>query len=219
MSQPFVDSSSKDWATPIAPIPPPATVPVQSSTTETSNTGPYRTANDWTKGCRLTWIALNRTFAASKYSAAFFAILPSLYISGVMIAINVKLGGGGNNPMFVYQLQMVQALTQFFGIIAGFTYFFNLLAVISIMKRWPGVLSFCAWTQEVMEHFFVVSFIILLLLVGYISSLISAYRVDWNIIYGSFLSPLFACFFFAIISFALSASVSVAFRIQLSGVD
>jgi len=217
MSQPFVDSSSKDWATPIAPIPP-VSVPVQSSTAESSNTGPYRTANDWTKGCRLTWIALNRTFAASKYSAAFFAILPSLYISGVMIAINVKLGGG-NNPMFVYQLQIVQALTQFFGIIAGFTYFFNLLAVVSIFKRWPGLLSLCAWTQEVLEHFFVVSFIILLLLVGYISSLISLYRVDWNTIYMTILSPLFACFFFAIISFALSASVSVAFRIQLSGVD
>ena len=208
MSQ-FVESKGQDWATPVAPI-----APAAPATSEpVNNNGPYRSANDWTKGCRLTWTALNRTFAASKYSAVFFAILPSLYLSTVMIGINVKWG---NDTQLVLPLRLA---TQFFGVLAGFTYFFNILTSVAILKRWPGVLSFCAWTQEVIEHFFIVSFIILVLASGSLAAFFSSYRIDWNTIYLYILSPVFACFFFAVMAYSLSASVSVAFRRELSGLE
>ena len=48
-------------------------------------------ASDWLRSARRTWDAVTRLLASSRFSSAFFALLPSFYCIGVLIYINAQL--------------------------------------------------------------------------------------------------------------------------------
>jgi hypothetical protein len=115
---------------------------------------------------------------------------------------------------------IAQTLTSFFGIVAGFTYFFGILAAVSVWRSWPGMLSICSWTVEVVGHFFLVLFIILLLaassMFSYATNL-GGFPTYGHALYSAYLSLMVGILLPAVLLWGLSASVMAQRRIKLSG--
>ena len=141
-------------------------------------------ASDWLRSARKTWDAITRMLASSRFSSAFFALLPSLYAIGVLIYINVQLAkdlvactvsaaaaagiqvSRDNAYSFTtasYGLGLVvSSLTTLIGALTGVATAASLASLLAIWQKWPGVLSFWTWTAEVLKDWFIVTFAILL---------------------------------------------------------
>jgi len=143
--------------------------------------------SDWLRSVRKTWDAVTRMLASSRFSSAFFAALPSLYMFGVLIYANVQFSkdlsacfvaaGLAAEPASraeywvqlwsnLYSVTASNALTRsmntFVGALTGVACAASLASILAIWQKWPGVLSAWTWTVEVLKDWFIVTFAILL---------------------------------------------------------
>jgi len=197
-------------------------------------------ANDWLKPFRKTWESVTRLLASHRGSSAFFCLLPALYLSGVLIYISAQLandlciavslaipGDFSRRPRptvdevrasayGVAILSLVQSMISYIGAVAGVEITAAMLGLVAIWQKWPGVLSFVAWTVTVFEHFFIVLFISLLL--SWSSMFASFFQNTLNASFGSAtLSIVTGILLPAILVWQLSASVLTRQRMIFSG--
>ena len=139
-------------------------------------------ASDWLRSARKTWDAITRLLASSRFSSAFFALLPSLYAMGVLIYVNTQLAKDlvactvgaasaagvqvSSNAAYSFTTAnyglVVSSLTTLIGALTGVATAASLASLLAIWQKWPGVLSFWTWTAEVLKDWFIVTFAILL---------------------------------------------------------
>ena len=139
-------------------------------------------ASDWLRSARKTWDAITRLLASSRFSSAFFALLPSLYAIGVLIYVNTQLAKDlvactvgaaaaagvqvSSNTAYSFTTAnyglVVSSLTTLIGALTGVATAASLASLLAIWQKWPGVLSFWTWTAEVLKDWFIVTFAILL---------------------------------------------------------
>ncbi len=104
-------------------------------------------------------------------------------------------------------------MTQFVGCLAGFTLIFNVTASVCIWFRWCGALSVCNWTTEVVGHFFIVFFTIMLL--SSATALQSIPGVDpWE--YSLYMGIMVGTLLPACIIWTISSNVITQRRIKMS---
>ena len=135
--------------------------------------------SDWLKSARKTWDALTRALASTRYSSAFFASLPSIYMIALITYVNVQFAKDlagcvdaayvAANPAMNYQrtspflfAPIISPMNTFVGSLLGVALAASLASILAIWQKWPGVLSFWTWTVEVLKDWFIVTFIILL---------------------------------------------------------
>lgn len=184
--------------------------------------------SDWLKGPRRLWAAAVGLLARSQLATHFFVLLPSLYISGVLIYISTGLGTTLCTDMgrewlsnCVQFLQpTTNALLGLFGVLAGLTYIVLIPAQLAVYARWPGVLSLCAWQTGVMGHWYLMTLVLLTLAAGRVISqyhdfLSGGYQAS-NLLF-TFLKVLWGVFFPACFVWGLSAEVMAKRRQELSG--
>jgi len=133
-------------------------------------------ASDWLRSARRTWDAVTRLLASSRFSSAFFALLPSFYCIGVLIYVNAQLAkdcvacvatasaasGAGYAALASGFAVLVSSLTSLVGALAGVAFSASLASLLAIYMKWPGVLSFWTWTAEVIKDWLLVTYIIFL---------------------------------------------------------
>ena len=139
-------------------------------------------ASDWLRSARKTWDAITRLLASSRFSSAFFALLPSLYAIGVLIYVNTQLAKDlvactvgaaaaagvqvSSNTAYSFTTAnyglVVSSLTTLIGSLTGVATAASLASLLAIWQKWPGVLSFWTWAAEVLKDWFIVTFAILL---------------------------------------------------------
>ena len=108
---------------------------------------------------------------------------------------------------------MAKSMTQFVGCLTGFTLLFNVTASVCIWLRWCGALSVCNWTTEVVGHFFIVLFIVLLLSSATaFQSLPGVKTWEYNLYIGIVVGTLLP----ACVIWTLSANVTTQRRIKMS---
>jgi hypothetical protein len=107
-------------------------------------------------------------------------------------------------------------MISYIGAVAGVEITAAMLGLVAIWQKWPGVLSFVAWTVTVFEHFFIVLFISLLL--SWSSMFASFFQNTLNVSFGSAtLSIVTGILLPAILVWQLSASVLTRQRMIFSG--
>ena len=144
--------------------------------------GGVAAASDWLRIARKRWDAFTRMLASSRFSSAFFAMLPALYAIGVLIYINVQLAKDivactlvaaaaaqyrvNSESAYTFTTAnyglVVSSLTTLIGALTGVATAASLASLLAIWQKWPGVLSFWTWTAEVLKDWFIVTFAILL---------------------------------------------------------
>jgi hypothetical protein len=188
------------------------------------------TVSDWLKGPRRLWAAAVGLLARSQLATHFFVLLPSLYISGVLIYISTGLGVTLCGDMFpasgyghTYCIKSIEpatnALLGLFGVLAGLTFIVLIPAQLAVYKRWPGVLSLCAWQTGVMGHWYLMTLVLLTLAAGKAISQFDIYLATGQagLLLFTSLKVLWGAFFPACIVWGLSAEVMAKRRQELSG--
>ena len=203
--------------------------------------------SDWLRSLRKTWDAVTRMLASSRFSSAFFALLPSLYCFGVLIYANVQLGkdlaacfvaaGAAGYPASspaswaanwaaLYSASASAALTSsmnnFVGALTGCACTASLASLLAIWQKWPGVLSFWTWTVEVLKDWYIVTFTILLFSWQSIFLSVASYLTVYNTAFFSSLSYstlsiMVSIVLPAIFAWQLAASVVTRQRMIFSG--
>lgn len=185
---------------------------------------------DWLKGVRKFYYALMAMLAAATPSAMFMTMLPSIFMSIILIYVNTGLSWflaeylskAYPNSASATQIRdanmgafnsVANVLTTYLGWMAGVTYATGVTGVISIWRQWPGVLSICAWLVLVIGHFLLVATVLVLVA----SSSAFAYISLPTILYNAFLTISMAFLVPACVVFSVSASVMSSRREIMSG--
>jgi hypothetical protein len=196
---------------------------------------------DWLRSARKTWDALTRALASTRFSSAFFASLPSIYMIGLIIYINVQFAKdlaacvdaayraaspNGSSPQktsaYLFS-PILSPFNTFIGSLLGVSLAASLASILAIWKKWPGVLSFWTWTVEVLKDWFIVTFIILLF--SWASAFSTAQTYAFNDQNVAILSTMSTCTLNIMVSMMLpaifvwqiSASVTTRQRMIFSG--
>ena len=204
----------------------PAASPSPSPALLLPSPGGAAAAKDWLKGPRRWWGAAVGFIAQSQAATHVFVLLPSLFISGVLIYISNGLGVSlcsglqyGATPGCVAAMAPItNAVLGAFGVLAGLTYAVLIPAEMAVYWSWPGVLSLSAWATGVMGNWFVMTLVLFTLAASNIFS-------QFNYLPGgyvaaflfTFLRVLWGVFLPACFVWGLSAEVMAKRRQVLSG--
>jgi hypothetical protein len=183
-------------------------------------------ATDWLKGPRRWWNAAVGFIAQSQVATHVFVLLPSLYLSGVLIYISTGLGASlcaglqsAATPSCVAAMAPItNAVLSAFGVLAGLTYVVLIPAEMAVYWRWPGVLSLSAWATGVMGNWFVMTLVLFTLAATNIFAQFTYLPGNYATAFlFTFMRVLWGVFLPACFVWGLSAEVMAKRRLALSG--
>lgn len=131
-----------------------------------------RSSIDVCKGCRKCCSSLTKTIAANRLATVIIIAMPMLAMSGFLIYIETSLA------TFIHTLPSLNIPTfnQYkttiftpFYILAGITYVFGLLAMLSLKCEWQNLIRFSAFVYRGIAHWLLLSiFLLIIPIAGYL---------------------------------------------------
>jgi hypothetical protein len=145
-----------------------------------------RSSIDVCKGCRKCCGSLTKTIAANRLATAIVIGLPMLAMSAFLIYIETSL------TTFIHTLPAlnIAAFTQYkmvifspFYTLAGITYGFGLLAMLSIKCEWQNLIRFSAFVYRGIAHWVLLSiFLLVIPIAGYLPLYIIFQVSCWSLL-------------------------------------
>ncbi len=146
-----------------------------------------RSSIDVCKGCRKCCRSLIKTIAQNRLATAIVISLPMLAMSAFLIYIETSL------TSFIHTLPALQNLAAFtqykmvifspFYTLAGITYGFGLLAMLSIKCEWQNLIRFSAFVYRGIAHWVLLSiFLLIIPIAGYLPLYIIFQVSCWSLL-------------------------------------
>lgn len=145
-----------------------------------------RSSIDVCKGCRKCCSSLTKTIAANRLATGIIISLPMLAMSGFLIYIETSLTTFlGTLPALHIATfnQYKTAIFSPFYILAGITYGFGLMAMLSIRCEWQNLIRFSAFVYRGIAHWVLLSiFLLIIPIAGYLPLYIIFQVSCWSLL-------------------------------------